>query len=399
MIPWIRRATLATVVWLVTGAGAQTSQEQPAAETRPSSETATARCVLRVRYFRGDVPLDRKSFSALVNSDAVLGAAVRCVPGLEQAAPGRDVSAALSELNELSQIEGHTSVTTALLELSVRVWQNVPDAETKAANLLAAVSSRLEQGLGARNDAALRQRREAVDRAAEQVTQAQMELGKVQGPQQTLYAEAGQTELSRANILADLQATERDEQQAEMKLVELHARQNAIAEQIARIGKEVATRTQDDPVAVELQKVVALREKALEKAQELRKKGVAPEQDVNDAEEHLALARAELAKQREAASQSAGGNLLADLNKEVVTLAVDIAEAEARREYLHKRLEQARDRKLLELADRYEREVAPQLSAAEQTLRDALAQQVQAEERLAQYCPVTVTVLGETPGQ
>jgi hypothetical protein len=347
--------------------------------------------MLRVGYVRGDLPLDRGSFRVLVDSSGVLGAAVRAVPGLTPEMLAEDISATLSEVSELQQVEGHMLVTTALLQLSVRVERSVADADAKAGRLLAALSKRLEQVLVERNEGTLSRRREDLARAAEQVTQAEQQLGQVQELQQKLYAEAGQSELSRTAILADLQGAEQELQHVGMKLASLHARQNATAEQIARIGKEIAARAQEDPVAVELQKIVELREQALKKEKETKEAGMF---SGTAGEEAVALARAELAKQRQAAAQAAGGNLLAELNKEVVTLAVDIAEAEARGEYFHTRLALARDKKLLELADHYEREVAPQLGAAEQAVRQALQRRAEAEEQLAQYRPVTVTVMG-----
>jgi DNA repair exonuclease SbcCD ATPase subunit len=284
---------------------------------------------------------------------------------------------------------------TALLRLHVIVERSVPDADGKARQLLDALCRRLAQVFSERSAEALSRRREELTQAEEQVKQAEQRLAQVQELQQKLYAEAGQTELSQAAVLADLQGWEREQQEREAKLAALHARQNALLEQIARIGQEIKTRAQEDPVAIELQKVVELRERALAKTRELAKQGlVSSDDEVAAGEERLALARAELAKQRQAASLAAGGSLLADLNKDVVSLAADIAESEARREYFRGRMAQAREQKLLELANRYEGEVGPQLKAAEQGVRIALDRRLEAEEQLARCRPATVTVLG-----
>jgi hypothetical protein len=388
----IRMLAFASVLFLVAGAAPQETPEQAPPETQPSNE-AVASCVLRVQYTKEDLPMNRDSFKVLLGSNAVLAAAAREVPGLIPEVFENQASADLWELNELQQIVGHTPVTTSLLRLTVRVERSVPDADAKAGELLAALSRRLEQVLVERNAGALDRRRQAVAGATEQVTQAERQLGQVQELQRKLYADAGQTDLSRAAILGDLQSMEREQQQVEMKLVGLHARQNALAEQIARIGKEIAERAEHDPVAIELQKVVELRERALQKEKERKDAGLLGSESTAG-EEAVAMARAELAKQRQGPPQAAGASLLADLNKEVVTLAVDIAEAEAQGEYLRTRIAQAHERNLLELADRYEAEVAPQLSAAEQSLRDALARRLEAEELVARFRAVTVTVLG-----
>ena len=179
-----------------------------------------------------------------------------------------------------------------------------------------------------------------------------------------------------------------------MRLAALHARQNALTEQIARIGKDLEAKAQQDPVAIELAKVVALRERALQAAQERSEAKLFSEQEVRDVEEKLALARADLAKQRQVANQLAGGNLLADFNKEVVNLAVEIAEVEAQREAVRERAAQIHERKLLELADRYDREVRPQLPLAEHAIEQALQRELQINTQLSAYRPPTLTVPG-----
>jgi len=394
MSQWVRRAMFAGVLLLVAGSGAQAGHEQTPAETQPSPEAASASCVLRIAYATADLPLNRDSFEVLLRSTSVLGAALREVPGLTPQMLGEDVSAELWELSENQTVERHTPTTTALLRLHVIVERSVPDADGKARQLLDALCRRLEQVFSERSADALGRRRDEMARAEEQVKQAERRVVQVQELQQKLYAEAGQTELSRAAVLANLQNWERDQQELEAKLAALHARQNALLEQIARIGGEIKTRAQEDPVAIELQKVVELRERALAKTREQAKQALASDDQVAGGEERLALARAELAKQRQAASFAAGGSLLADLSKDVVSLATDIAESEARREYFRGRLAQARERKLLELADRYEGEVAPQFKAAEQGVRIALDRRLEAEEQLARCRPATVTVLG-----
>lgn len=394
MSHWVRRAMFAGVLLLVAGSGPQAGHEQAPAETQPSSEVASASCVLRIAYATADLPLNRDSFEVLLRSTSVLGAAVGEVRGLTPEMLGEDVSAELWELSENQTVERHTPTTTALLRLHVIVERSVPDADAKARQLLEALCQRLEQVFSERSAEALSRRREEFTRAEEQVKQAEQRLAQVQELQQKLYAEAGQAELSQTAVLADLQGWKREQQEREAKLAALHARQNALLEQIARIGQEVKARVQEDPVAIELQKVVELREQALEKTKELTKEHLAGDNEIAAGEERVALARAELAKQRQAASQAAGGSLLADLSKEVVTLAADIAESEAGREYFRGRLAQAREQKLLELVDRYEGEVVLQLKAAEQGVHIALDRRLEAEEQLARCRPATVTVLG-----
>jgi chromosome segregation ATPase len=68
------------------------------------------------------------------------------------------------------------------------------------------------------------------------------------------------------------------------------------------------------------------------------KSGTLTQAELRAAQARAAEARARLLERREAVSKSAGTELLGDLNKELVTLTITIAENEARLEYLDVRL-------------------------------------------------------------
>lgn len=369
----------------------------PVQDTQPVTSAVDVGCLVQITFGPG-LPLDRKTMMATLRSSGVLGAAVRDVPGLDpDAVGGGDVH--LTEFAGSSAREGNLMVTTLIAEVFVMVPASVPDARSKAEQLLHALCQRLEAELAAHGAAEQQRWRTQLVDAQTVVKKAEQRYQEVQAAQQELFAAAGQSELSRQAIVEELQVHERRQREQGMTLAVLHARQSALTEQIARIGREAAAQADQDPVVNELTKVVQLRELEFQRRQELGGKGLAAPADTREVEEALARARAELAKQRQIASQRAGGDLLADLNKELVTLAVDIAATEAEREFLRQRLAQVRERGLLELADRYEREVEQQLASAAQILRDALRRQVNMEERLASYRPPTVSVIGGARGR
>jgi len=163
-------------------------------------------------------------------------------------------------------------------------------------------------------------------------------------------------ELDLADLRKQRAARMQEVEDVELKLVTQRARRDAIAEQVAKLGAAASQAATADPVVLELEKVVKLREQKLARAkmaaeaksastQAEVKAGLLPvraaeeanaaaTQQVADGEEGLALALAELAKQRQAASQAAGGSLLADLNKELTMLTIDLVETEARHQAL-----------------------------------------------------------------
>src|SRR6185369_7004342 len=87
---------------------------------------------------------------------------------------------------------------------------------------------------------------------------------------------------------------------------------------------------QKDPVVHELEKVVALREQAKSIAAKLVSNNKATLQSVNEAEENLAQARAEYAKQVRLATQDAGGLRLAELQQRLEDTDSELEESKAK---------------------------------------------------------------------
>lgn len=120
----------------------------------------------------------------------------------------------------------------------------------------------------------------------------------------------------------------------------LEAREKALREQIAKVGADVASKVQDDPIVDELQKVVLLREGRLSKVREAAKKGGGiTEWNVDEELETLSKAKAELEKSRRAAMQAAGGARLAQLQENLDNTLIQIAEEHRKLEILDAVLE------------------------------------------------------------
>jgi chromosome segregation ATPase len=283
---------------------------------------------------------------------------------------------------------------TQILRLEVSGATEIPEAQTKADQLLWALSKRLEAVLAERGAEQVSSLRERLARAREAYGQVHERLSKLQELQQRLYVDTWQADLSREGMLAEYRSLQKERVDLEAKLAAMNARQSALEEQVARIGREAARLAGEDPVALELEKVVKLREQKLERMKELVAAGKVTAAEAADVEEGVAQARAELAKQRQVASQAAGGALLGDLNKEVVSLMVNIAEAKARHEFVNQALDRYQIPELQDRADRYDREVAGELPGVRDAAERALAEQTRAGEELSSYRPPAVVVLG-----
>ncbi len=365
-------------------------EDQPVTQgSEPDDQVINASCLVQVTFREDLLWLDKAALHALLTSSGVLGAAVRQVPGLDpDKSDAADVQ--IFELGKSFTAEGTRRIVTALFSVDVftRLTGDPSEARLKTEQLLGQLCKRLESELRERCGVEQGHLRAQLTEVQAAVKQAEQGLEEIQNVQQELFAAAGRSDLSRQAILEEMQALEYRQRELDMKLATLHARQNALAEQIARIGREAAAQVDGDPVVIELTKVVQLREQQVKRIQDGGARAPLQEED------KLAVARAELAKQRQAVSQRAGGELLADLNKELVMLVVDIAATEAEREFVRLQLTGIQDRKLLELADRYEREVKRQLISAREVLDDVLRRQVSLNERLTSYRAPTVVVLG-----
>jgi hypothetical protein len=168
---------------------------------------------------------------------------------------------------------------------------------------------------------------------------------------------------------------EQERQRIRLELVGQTARQKALQERVAALADKAATKAASDPIAAELEQIVKLREAEITRYAALEKSGQVPRDEREAAQVQLAEAKAKLLERREAAGRSAGTELLADLNKELITLSIATVENEARLEYVARRLDGLS--KATEFVDALEQaqgataRAAKRLEAAETELQQA----------------------------
>jgi hypothetical protein len=115
------------------------------------------------------------------------------------------------------------------------------------------------------------------------------------------------------------------------------ARHRALEDAIAKLSVEVEKKVQSDPVAAELEKVVAAREKGVERLKEMVAKNAASKTEAEEKVGEVAEARAKLMERRRDAAAEAGGTLIAQLNKDLLMLSIDSAEENMRYKMLAER--------------------------------------------------------------
>jgi len=275
---------------------------------------------------------------------------------------------------------------------SLRIEHTVGNAKWADA-LLKAVARRLEAALRRIHEASLSQIRLQLELADRELNDAKKALDGIREVRRHLREKAGTTDLSQQTVLKKVSDFESERERLEMELLGQRARQKAIERQIA-IGQATAQeRLRDDPVAVELQKVVTLREKELESARAMHAKKVLSAAEVAAVETQVALAKAELARRREEAAGAGARELLASLNAELVTLAIDVVEGEARLMVINERLAKARE--VVSLADDHERAVVLPLRLAERDLEQAHLRVHESQRKARSLVAPTVTMLAD----
>jgi hypothetical protein len=166
-------------------------------------------------------------------------------------------------------------------------------------------------------------------------------------------------------------------------------RRKAVESTIAKISKTAEEQIKSDRIAVELQKLVQSRETELKRMQALSANKAVAQAEVEAAEARVGEARVRLWERQEIVTRTAGGDLLADLNKELAMLSINMAESEARLDRVGKAV--TMHSKAVDLIDELESAQAAR-QAAQQGVIEAEARLAERIRNLRQYQPPTVNL-------
>lgn len=165
---------------------------------------------------------------------------------------------------------------------------------------------------------------------------------KVKSKHDELQERTEQIDVTPKSLSAAAAKTQEQYQQAHLDVRARDARRQALEEAIAKLSKQVESSVKDDAVVAELRKVVEIREKEISHKQGLKENGEMSATELDQAVAAAAESRARLLERKRDAAAEAGGNLMQQLNKELLMLSIDSAEQDMRYKLLAMRREALR---------------------------------------------------------
>lgn len=399
----MRSVVRSTVVMLGLSAvlGSVAVSGQPAQKGKYSG-TYEANCFVKVTWDAHVLPLEPYTVEELVHSSGVAGDAVWSVFGkrfydFRQGVDEGGIWIGFESAG--SDMPDGTMLAKLMVELSP---DEEEDLQPAAKELVTAICARLRDVLSDAHQQELQRMHQQLDLSALELQRADAVLIELQELRAALCRRAGRSDLSREEIVEEMQDLRNGGVELEMDLAAQQARLEALKKHIAAIGQELEQRTQHDPVLTELEKIVALRGQEVQRMKSLVDAAVASDNEVRAVEEDLAMAKVELARYQMEAAERVGAGRLSHLNEELSMLSIEAVEAEARHRFVAERLKTFEAGGLLELADRYEREVDVRLPLAVEAVERAAVEHAELEAHLRTTRLPAVTVLGagkagETP--
>ncbi len=237
------------------------------------------------------------------------------------------------------------------------------------------------------------QRREhGLEVAEQQLTEISGRLQQLADLEQTLRTRAGVEDLGLDRVLQRQSSLRERLADMERDLKRAEAQENAILQQIARVNEQA--QGDPDPVAEEMEKIVAARQAKVDQARSPAQAFRASGTDLSQAEAELAEARVRLLQQRTERRAQAGGQMVGKLRERLAEVAIRAEEIRGESEFLRQELEGMESRNVTAIAAEYER----QIGSLPENLRErmhVLQQQVDAlrTELAARQTP-SVTILG-----
>lgn len=262
----------------------------------------------------------------------------------------------------------------------------------KARSVMTAVIKRFEETLTKAGQDDWNHLHRQLEFAKDEAQQSRAQLEKLQQERQALLDHVSFSDLSHEAVLDVSRRFETERQDVSVKLQTLQARQEAIRKQLAMSAKEAQGREtpEDDLVAAQMhgKKLSELKEK-LEAA---KRQYSSQHPAVKEAETALQRVEAELAALKARLAEARVSKRLGELNDQMATLSIDVAEAEARQKALDIKCKEMRD--LLGKADHYEIGIGLDMRLLRSAYENARRRTDDLMARVRAIRPPTVTVLG-----
>ncbi|MBN1510870.1 MAG: hypothetical protein JXB13_02560 [Phycisphaerae bacterium] len=228
--------------------------------------------------------------------------------------------------------------------------------------------------------------------AEQQLDEMSSRLQQLAELEQGLRSQAGVEDLRLDRVLK-MQGSLRERlADMERELKRTEAQENAILQQIARVDEQA--QSGPDPIAEEVEKIVAAHQEKVDHTRALVKSGHASDTKLLQAEAELAEARVRLLQQRTERRAQAGGLVVGRLRERLAEVAIRAQEIRAESEFLRQELEGMKSRNVTAIAAEYERQIGFAPENLRSRMRE-LQQQVDAlRADLAARQTPSVTILG-----
>lgn len=284
---------------------------------------------------------------------------------------------------------------SAEMMLMGRLTVTSPD-QRHARAIMVAVTKRFQAALEKVGTEEKRRLDRELTAAARQAEESRMRMEQLQKLRQEMLSGTPFNDLSRDSVLDMSRKFETERQDAAVKLESLRARNDAFRKHIAEAGavvRDMIARQQAQ--TAEAQSLRARLEELQAKQEELKKKSESlrvPEEQLKQRNEQIKDVAQALAQLQATMTMQAPGARVGELNDQMSTSSIDLAETEVRLKVLDAKCKEMRE--LLSKADDFELRVGLELPLARSTYEGARLRQRDVEYRLSAIHPPTVTVIG-----
>jgi hypothetical protein len=301
----------------------------------------------------------------------VVGAAAKETFGIDEAEAKRITNVVLEPRNEVMKgLDG--------FRVAVAIPLTDADAE-KRGSFFAAVGKRLtkvllDQHAQIRNEL-LRPQERALKEAEERVAENRAGIADHRAK---LRAQTGRVEVSPDGLRAAIGNLDRERERLELDAAGFKVREKALQDAVAKVAERAAKAGNSDPAMEQLMMIVKSREVEIDRLKQLVDQKLASDTEIANAQAKLAEAKFHLIERRNAAVNTAGGEALSAMNKELTMLSVSVLENEARLERVKRELD--RFAPVADSIDEMETLLARR-GADEAALMDAKASLIAARQR------------------
>lgn len=263
--------------------------------------------------------------------------------------------------------------------------------KVEAGKLLDEICGRMKTAVEKEYEQRLQARRGQAKTLDGQVVQAKKRLAVLLAEEQALGLGLFDVE-AIAKQAVGLQSMAQD---LAISLAGKQARKKDLQAKIARLGKTAQEKLAKDPVAKELQRIVALREQQLAVAHTLHRKGVTTSAELLQKEIEVAGAKVQWMQRRQEVMGNQADGFLAKLNVELETLGTDVVEILAKQEAVDKRLDLLKAQR--DKARRHASMFQLRISQAEQSFKELTAIRARLTTTIDRAVPIVITI--EKPGK